>query len=356
MYEYAGTAACAKCHAGIVARAGASSMARTLMHTATADVLHQHTDMEFQSGALHFSMHTHPDAGVWKSSYAVSDGQSSSDALLLWIFGTARVGQSYLYSKPNGRYYEARVTFFQSLKNIGFTPARELSASQQVSLNTEQAMGREVQTPELIRCFSCHATAVNLAGSFNAQELIPGVTCEACHGPGARHVSRMAAPAGSAAASTDDVYDPSHLSPTESIEFCGACHGSWWDVKLAHVTGPSTVRSAPYRLATSKCWGKEGDPRLICTACHDPHRELVTDISSYDAACLRCHASSGGNLTATATGKGSGAQLPAHAPACPVAKTKCASCHMPEVYVPEMKNTFTDHRIRIVKQGETFQD
>jgi hypothetical protein len=159
----------------------------------------------------------------------------------------------------------------------------------------------------------------------------------------------------SGATKSDAIFDPSTLSPTDSVEFCGACHGSWWDVKLAHVTGPSTVRSAPYRLVTSKCWGKEGDARLVCTACHDPHAELNTDVASYDHACLQCHASSVASAHVVQSSATAGALSP-KAPTCPVAKAKCASCHMPQVYVPEMKNTFTDHRIRIVKAGEAFQD
>jgi hypothetical protein len=28
-----------------------------------------------------------------------------------------------------------------------------------------------------------------------------------------------------------------HLNPIEAVEFGGACHGSWWDVELASVSG-----------------------------------------------------------------------------------------------------------------------
>lgn len=355
MTAYAGTTTCGKCHAGIVASARSSSMGRTAMHASTADVLHQHTDLTFQFGQIHYAIESHPLNGSWKSTYTVSDEKARADADLTWIFGTGRVGQSYLYQTPGGGYFESRVTFFQSLKNIGFTPARELKDA---SADIDHAMGREVQKSELIRCFSCHATAVNIANTFNDQGLIPGVTCEACHGPSAGHVRSMQGSITTAAPAVDQgAFDPSHLSPTESVEFCGACHGSWWDVKLAHVTGPSTVRSAPYRLVTSKCWGKDGDPRLVCTSCHDPHRELVTDISSYDSTCLQCHSTSVRKDASVQANDGHAAlQVPPHAGVCPVAKNKCASCHMPQVYVPEMKNTFTDHRIRVVRQGEPFQD
>ena len=354
-HVFAGKQACARCHNGIATSASASSMGRTAMPAGSAEVLREHADLSFQFDRDAYKMHTSHDGDGWKSMYAVSDGAQTNAFPLVWAFGTGRVGQSYLFKKEDGRYFESRVTFFRSLKNLGFTPARALTAP----ADLDTAAGREVKTPELIRCFSCHATAVNIADRFNEEGLVPGVTCEACHGPGADHVRLMQSPGGASThkEETPAIFVPSHLSPTESVEFCGACHGSWWDVKLAHVTGPSTVRSAPYRLVTSKCWGSEGDPRLVCTACHDPHKELVTDLSAYDPACLRCHAASAGIAGKAQLAKVSAVPASsAHAPACPVARSKCASCHMPQVYVPEMQNTFTDHRIRIVKDGEAFQD
>jgi hypothetical protein len=146
-------------------------------------------------------------------------------------------------------------------------------------------------------------------------------------------------------ASNAAVFNSAHLNPVEAVEFCGACHGSWWDVKLAGVKGVSTTRSAPYRLVTSKCWGK-GDQRLECTACHDPHAPLQTEAGAYDNTCLNCHLRAPGEtLSATHRGR-----------ACPVATKNCTSCHMPKVYVPEMHDAFTDHRIRIIKAGAPFPE
>jgi hypothetical protein len=348
--DFAGKESCARCHAGIARSQQASAMGRTAMLARSAEILRDHPHLRFQYADDTFRIETKAGPGGVTSTYSAEDKTHTSSDPLLWIFGTGRVGQSYLFKKEDGHFYEARVTFFRSLNNIGFTPARSLEHP----TDLETAMGRRVETAELIRCFSCHATAVNIADNFNEKGLTAGVTCEACHGPGAAHVQLMQ-PDGKVAPVHKDsaIFDPSHLSPTESVEFCGACHGSWWDVKLAHVTGPSTTRSAPYRLVTSKCWGKEGDERLKCTACHDPHKDLATDIASYDEACLRCHAN--GSAAATRAAKVATITT-SRAPACPVATSKCASCHMPQVYVPEMQNTFTDHRIRVVHPGEAFQD
>jgi hypothetical protein len=153
-----------------------------------------------------------------------------------------------------------------------------------------------------------------------------------------------------AAAQTSGVYrqqrifNPGTLSPSDSVDFCGSCHTTWWDVKLSAVKGVSNVKSQPYRLESSKCWGK-GDERLTCIACHDPHQQMQTDPTAYDGACLSCHASA-------ASGED-----PKHAALpCTVATKNCSSCHMPKVYVPEMHYNFTDHRIRIVRKGEAYPE
>ena len=54
--------------------------------------------------------------------------------------------------------------------------------------------------------------------------------------------------------------------------------------------GVFNVRFAPYRLENSRCWA-EGDSRITCVACHDPHKPLSHDVASYDANCLACHVS-----------------------------------------------------------------
>jgi hypothetical protein len=39
---------------------------------------------------------------------------------------------------------------------------------------------------------------------------------------------------------------------------------------------------------------------------------------------------------------------------CPVAKSRCASCHMPKIDLPGAHYRFSDHRIRIVKPNEPY--
>ena len=334
--EFTGPQACASCHASKFASAQLTPMGNGAMLAADSQVLKSNPQLGFSVKQYQYRIDTGQDA----SRYTVTDGQRTLSYDLSWAFGTARVGQSYLF-KNGGEFYEARVTYFDKLKSLAFTPDRDLASPKDVA----EAMYRPVGSAEIQRCFGCHTTASDIGGRFDEAHLIPGVTCEACHGPGAKHVAAMNSPAAIPNTSDVAIFNSAHLNPVEGVEFCGACHGSWWDVKLAGVKGVATTRSAPYRLVTSKCWGK-GDQRLECTACHDPHAPLQTDAAAFDRACFNCHAK--------AQSMKSTVSHPGHA--CPVSASNCTSCHMPKVYVPEMHDAFTDHRIRIVKTGESFPD
>jgi hypothetical protein len=156
-------------------------MARAAMSASLSDILHAHPLMVFGPGKFQYRMET----GSGQSRYSVSGEGQSLSFPLLWAFGTGRVGQSYLFKKqPAADFFEARVTYFESLGTLGFTPSRALLSPSGI----EEAMDRLVPQSEVIRCFSCHTTASSIGGRFDEAHLVPGVTCEACHGPGAGHV------------------------------------------------------------------------------------------------------------------------------------------------------------------------
>jgi hypothetical protein len=337
--EFLGTSACAPCHAAIVAKQSKTSMGSAAIHAADSDILRFRPTLNFAFDKYRYEI----KSSATHNTYSVTDGSRTLTANLLWAFGTDRVGQSYLFKKGDGRFYEARVTYFDTLKTLYFTPDRALTTGKDL----EEAMCRPVEASEIRRCFACHTTAPNIANQFDEKNLIPGVTCEACHGPGAKHVAAMQAAkvAGMPPSAEGTIFNAAQLTPTESVDFCGSCHATWWDVKLSGVKGVSNAKSQPYRLEGSKCWGK-GDPRLTCVACHDPHQQLQTDAASYDPNCLSCHLS---NTSEEKNFDHPGA-------ACAVATKNCVSCHMPKIYVPVMHYNFTDHRIRVARASDPYPE
>jgi Cytochrome c554 and c-prime len=338
---FAGSAACEQCHKEISAAQRKTPMARTLSRADGNAVLRDHPDLGFDHRQYKFRIST----ANGKSTYSVSDGKEKITAVLNWAFGLGQVGQSYVYER-NGAWYEARATFFPTLNNLEFTPTRALDAPQDVA----EAMARPLGSEEMRRCFQCHATGVTTKPIVEQSQFTNGLSCEACHGPGGKHVAAKRAEKllqgeVSGASGGEFIFNPRKLSPADSVDFCGACHATWWDVQLAALKGVPSIRSQPYRLQNSKCWGP-GDPRITCIACHDPHQQLEKRAEMYDPKCLACHVTGKGEtVTATQPGK-----------PCPVATSKCSSCHMPKIEIREMHYSFADHDIRIVRPGAPLPD
>ena len=326
--DYVGAAVCAGCHQSQAASQQRSSMARTGDRAADSDILRARSTLTFAADRFSYTI-DRQDSQVL---YTVTDGERSVSAPLAWAFGAGKVGQSFLFER-NGRLHESRVSYYDSIGRLDLTPNHQRS----VPINLEEATSREVPAAEMRRCFACHTTASGTETSdVNFAELISGITCEACHGPGRQHVAAMRTSASRRADIA--LLRVRTLSASDSVDFCGSCHATFWDVTLAGERGIAALRSQPFRLQSSRCW-QQGDARLTCVACHDPHTPLVRDQRSYDARCTACHASSV-------------AAAPAQAPrVCTVATDNCTTCHMPKYDVPDMHFQFTDHLIRIVKKA-----
>lgn len=334
---YAGTAACVRCHADKADSYAATPMAHALT-AATSEKL-----PELARGPLHFTIDAYsyelaqPPAGL---TYSVSDGTGSVSEFIKWVFGTGEIGRTYVYQQRTD-FYESHLSYYSAPQALDFTTGHSRSAPGELA----GALGRRI--PNAGVCFGCHSTEATTNDRFDAQHLIPGVTCEGCHGPGAQHVALMSATQDGQGPSM--IFNPARLGPVASVDFCGACHRTSVDVTFLGISGVFTLRFPAYRLQASRCWVKP-DARLTCFACHDPHRPLSREPNSYDKDCLSCHH----RPAAAKAGSGSaaGGSLPASATAkvCPVAERACVTCHMPRYQVPEMHATFTDHKIAIHRE------
>jgi Cytochrome c554 and c-prime len=334
--SYVGTAVCAKCHASKVATQQTNAMSHAALRAADAEVLHQHDHLSFRVGPYHEEIVTKGGKSVL--TVTTGDNAASVSADLVWAFGIGHMGQTYVYEK-NGSFYESHLSFFASTQDLDITPGQSLATPD----NLEDAAGRRMPAAESRRCFSCHTTASVTKDQFDVNGATLGVTCEACHGPGAVHVADMKSDLPQEGSKT--IMNPSRLDPIESVDFCGACHRTWEDVVTGGFIGVGVLnaRFAPYRLENSKCWSKP-DARLICVACHDPHLPLEHDASAYDSRCLQCHVNQ--------TGAKPNTDYPGAA--CPVSTKKCVTCHMPKIESPVQHSSFTDHWIRIVRPGQAY--
>ena len=311
-------------------------MAHASMAVADSEILRSHDRLETQIGPYHYEIVRTPEG----SAYSASDGAKSVSVPLAWAFGIGEVGQTYVYEQ-DGKWYESHLSYYKNIQGLDYSPGHQRT----VPSSLGSALGRLFEIGEPRLCFGCHSTASTTSNQFDPSHLISGVTCEACHGPGAQHVEKMSLGVENQKSKT--IFNPRTLKPVDSVEFCGACHRTAWDVALAGSKGIFNLRFQPYRLETSRCWG-QGDARLVCTACHDPHEPLVRDLASYDQRCLACH---------TTTPASKSMPTPDHpGAACRVSTKDCVTCHMPKQEIPGMHATFTDHRIRVVHKDDTITE
>jgi cytochrome c554/c'-like protein len=332
--DFVGTAECARCHAKRTTSQLTTPMAHASTPAASSDILRENDHLTLQLGPYSYAISRSGGASV----YSVSDVANSISEALAWAFGLGNKGQTYIYLR-NGFYYESRLSFYKTIQGLDLTTGH----GTKTPANLEDALGRLIDPDTLRRCFGCHTTASTTTAGFDPSHLMPGVTCEACHGPGAKHVDLMDEE--KTAQGRLAIFNPKRLNPIALVDFCGACHRTLNDVYEMGATGVANVRFQPYRLENSRCWG-DGDARLTCVACHDPHQPLVHDTAAYDEKCLACHTvPPARKATFSHPGK-----------ACPVGEKDCVTCHMPRVILPNMHAPFTDHRIRIVRPGAPYPD
>jgi hypothetical protein len=315
-------------------------MNRALELVATSEILRANPALNFSSGPYTYKITRRGNQSI----YSVTDGNRTISAPILYAFGQGKAGQTYIF-ELNGSFQESRVSFYNKIKGLDWT----IGYARVAPPTLEEAVGRSVSKDEARNCFGCHTTASISGTQLQLERMMPGVTCEACHGPGADHIMAMDAKD----LKNKRIFNPGHMNPDElSQEFCGSCHRSAEQVSAnSKLRGIDSVRFQPYRLFTSR--GHDPfDARLSCTACHNPHEDPEHDAAFYDAKCFACHRSGeslkSAQLAKTETDDGRDAKP------CPVSQKSCVSCHMPKVEIPGSHTQFTDHRIRTARQGEPF--
>ena len=304
-------------------------MAHALELPPRQTTLESHPLLRFRKGAYQWTVERHGDAGT----YTVSDGTNEIRIPIRYAFG---VHSTTFVLDYQGRLYESMVTYYAPIEGLDITLGDEVITPH----NLEQAMGRRIDNAEAMACFNCHGSAPAAEGRPVLDSLTAGVNCGHCHQDAETHLRDIVR--GIAASIPERLGN----KPAEDMsDFCGACHRSWQTAVALGVWGPRNVRFQPYRLALSRCFDGS-DKRIRCTACHDPHQQLVKDSASYDKNCLACHAA--GPQPAVA-GKDT-------AKPCPVSAKDCVTCHMPRVTLPGSHQAFTDHFIRVVRPGEAYPD
>lgn len=333
---FVGTEMCGGCHSDKVFQQQRTSMAKAAWRASETAVLLSNSSISRSAPPFQTVIARDRES----STYTVSRGGEMMTGRILWSMGNGNMGQTFVL-RSDGSLFESQLSYFASIGGLDLTPGHSKAALQSL----EQAFGQRQSVESAQKCFACHTTASSVRGLFDPERATPGITCEACHGPGALHVKAMKGK--QFEEGRNAIVDPGAFDPVKLVDFCGACHRAPLDVVAAKDYVPVNIRFQPYRLSKSRCWSKP-DRRITCIACHNPHDEVVRDITFYDSKCLACH----GTKPITTSSSGQGLPAPGRLPACSVSTSRCVSCHMPKYQVPQMHGSFTDHDIRIVHPGD----
>ncbi len=314
--DFVGPAVCAGCHPRQAERQMQSRHARAL-RSIRGNVVTQWKDVRTRDG-----QHYEYAPGTRGLNVRVTGSGGESSGILEWIFGAGAQGIT-LVGRTDDHYFEHRLSWYAAPQRLALTfghPAR----------TGRDPLGLPQNNETIYRCFHCHATGVERGiREPDLTAMIPGVTCERCHGPGEKHVAaaRARRPVAEIAAA---IFDPRPLAPRAQVEVCGGCHrlpDRNHDSSAPEIEDPISVRFQPIGLMASRCF--QSSKGLSCGSCHDPHGDALSrDDVSYTAACVACHSAQ-------------------HRSKCPrPGNSACVSCHMQRAS-PVSQLTFTDHRIRI---------
>ena len=366
---YVSSRTCRSCHPGNH-ETWAASYHRTMTQVATPEaVLAPFDGVELDFDGRRFQLERRGDE-FWIRT--TGPGDESSEERVALTTGSHHF-QTYWLPTGEGRklrlfeycYYitEARWMPMDALPLAPFGSRQE----------TKEGEGRWNKT-----CNRCHATGslprIFLPEGMDTRVGEFGIACEACHGPGARHVAANRDPQRRYrlhlnASSDPTIVDPSRLPPRESAQVCGQCHSvfdfhrasdrrRWAEAGFPYRPGDDLhatrkvidhASASPVYRAT-KFWpdgqvrvnGREYNSllespcfqrgELSCLSCHALHRDeddplplsewaddQLQPLGRDNRACLQCH-----------QGFGEPAKLVRHTKHAPDSPgSSCYNCHMP---------------------------
>jgi Cytochrome c554 and c-prime len=329
--DYIGAQACGACHPTQLGQQSLSGHAASLRPAISHPLSKSFVPPGRLKRAPNFQFTFALGANQFK--VKVSDGKSDAEMPIDWAFGSGSHAVTFVSQVDEDSYVEHYFTYYAAARTLNATPGHQsLKAG---SLGA--AFGLLYRTfdpdPAILRCFRCHSTGrLALGEKLEVRPGELGVRCEACHGPGSLHAA--AAGRNKAEGARRTIRNPGRLAGRELNQLCGTCHRKPAPPGAAtNWNDPWNTRHQPLYLEQSACFRKSPDA-LSCLTCHEPHRALRKNESSYyNERCATCHKSVAHPAINTAA-----------------ALTDCIRCHMPRVE-PRKHLEFTNHWIGVYREG-----
>lgn len=301
-HGYLGAEACAECH-----RERFDSFKETAHFKTSRQPTLENVFGSFEPGKnvlktsrsnLQFTMESKPD-GLHQRVDITDNGKKYAHTERFDVItGSGSHGQSYLYWKAGGL-YQLPVSFFASLDGWVNSPGYTEGTAN---------FSRAIRP----RCLECHTTYFEYQpGTMNEyrhDNYILGLSCERCHGPGAKHVEFHRAHPGEKHGS--HIVHPGHLPVERRHDVCRQCHSRsgaslqppfsyrpgevlarYLDMAVDDEVAPGAagIHTANQfaRLKMSKCFQKS--PQMSCIDCHNPHRNEHGKLELFSQRCQKCH-------------------------------------------------------------------
>jgi predicted CXXCH cytochrome family protein len=371
--DYAGSQACRACHAGIYEAWSQTGMARMFRPYRPENILGDfQNENEYYKAAQGanpaFDKSTRDQRETLFARMTIIQGRhyfniQQSDGLMHRYPVDYTIGskweQAYATRLANGQIHVFPIQYNAIQKRwVNFWKIIDPPTSLRADLNHWESL--DAWTSYQANCAACHTSQLqNVRGRgfepANLEFREPGINCEMCHGPSARHVAAMQRGEFYEKKPLDPPVDFSKISSRESVAICAQCHmqsalrepGPKGELNFSREAGIFYVhfKSRPYAefsfnarykdgrfketsfivesLMRTACFKKGG---ATCVHCHNPHpadaaqnRNSLKFFGQPDQMCLQCHGGFAGKIEAHT-----------HHPAESEA-SRCVSCHMPRI-------------------------
>lgn len=392
--SFAGSDACATCHADEAAAWRGSQHARAMQHATEATVLGDFDDARLRYAGVESRFFRRDGRFFVRTDGA--DGRLA-DFEIRYAFGVEPL-QQYLVEFSDGRLQALSIAWDARPKEHGGQRWFHLYPNERVDHRDELHWTRRSQNWNFM-CADCHSTNVRknydaTTNTFRTAYSEISVACEACHGPGSAHVElAKARPAGSARALTVQLderrgvawtMDPAsgnaarsaQRSSERELQVCAQCHSRRSQAAEGYRAGAPFLDYYRPALLGDGSFHADGQQRdevytwasflqsrmhhagVTCSDCHDPHSGKLR--AEGNAVCAQCHSpqkydarghhhhddaarrggSGGGDGRGSSGGGGSGDSGGGSD------GTRCVDCHMPATTYMEV-DPRRDHSLRV---------
>lgn len=344
--RYVGDAACARCHADIVATYSQHPMGRSLTPIDSApDEIRggEVARVLFEAQGCQYSVVRRGGATFHQETRRDGQGRviGQVEGEVRFVLGSGSRAKSFLIDR-DGYLLESPITWYAQQRRWDLSPGFEDKTAR---------FERQI-VPE---CLFCHANQIeHVKGTTNRYRPPTfrghSIGCERCHGPGELHARQPVA----SPDAVPNIVNPRDLEPALREAVCQQCHllgeksieragRGRFDYRpglplhrfvTVFVRPPGPARdhqnaSHVEQMNRSQCF-RASRGALGCISCHDPHRRPAPEekVAYFRDRCLECHADRACSLPPSSRRE----QSP---------EDSCIECHMPSAATSNIPHVAT---------------